>query len=187
MRAAEGDRSIAPVETGAFVRNGHYVSSDDSGVYAVRAFRGTVRRVGVEGRWTRVGEGGDETLVMGITADDGLESNLVQLTVTQAGWTVSKRRDGADPQVVVKGKFTPPLEVNRTYDFELDAADGTVTVRVPGTEKKAKLGTIGLLSGRAYWQHYSEPAEVPIGAKFCVDMVWVAEQGQPLTALPAGS
>ncbi|PRC42227.1 hypothetical protein C6A85_000000111580 [Mycobacterium sp. ITM-2017-0098] len=187
MRAALDGSSIAPVETGAFIRNGHYVSSDDSGVYAVRAFRSTVRRVGVEGRWTRVGGGGDETLVMGMAANDNLESNFVKLSVTPAGWAVSNRRDTGDPQVVVKGTFNPPLELNRTYQFELDAADGTVTVRVPGAEKKAKLGTIGLLSNRAYWQHYSEAAEIPIGAKFCIDMLWVAEQGQPLAAIPAAS
>ncbi|VEG52373.1 Uncharacterised protein [Mycolicibacterium aurum] len=186
MREAREDGSVLPAETGAFLRNGHYVSSDDSGVYAVRTFRDTVRRVGVEGRWTRIGEGGDETLIMGISADENLESNYVNFTVTPAGWVVSTRRDNADPRVVVKGSFSPPLELNRTYRFELDAADGTVTIRVPGAEKKAKLGTIGLLGDRAYWQHYSDPAEIPIGAKFCVDVLWAVEQDQPLTAIPVG-
>lgn len=186
MLGAQEGSAIVPVETGGFIRNGHYVSSDDSGVYAVRTFRDTVRRVGVEGRWTRVGEGGDESLVMGITANEDL-SNFVKLTVTQAGWAVTQRRGSAEAQVVVKGSFNPPLALNRTYQFELDAADGTVTVRVPGAEKKAKLGTIGLLSNSAYWQHYSEPAEIPIGAKFCIDVLWVAEQGQPLAAIPAAS
>ncbi len=182
-RGVQGE-AIDSVPTGAFIRDGHYVSSNDNGVYAVRTFRSTVRRVGAEGRWTRIGAGGDETFVMGIAASDDLTGNMVQLTVTPAGWTVSKRRGSIDPENVVTGKFSPPLELNRTYRFEMDTADGTVTVRVPGVEKTTKLGTIGLLSERAYWQHYSPPAELPIGAKFCIDMLWAAEQGQPLSPLP---
>lgn len=187
MRGIGDDGSLLPAESGAFIRDGHYVSSDDSGVYAVRTFRGTVRRVGTEGRWTRVGDGGDETLVMGIAATGNPGGDLVQLTVTKAGWAVSSRRGGGDPRSVVRGTFDPPLEENRTYQFEMDAADGTVTVRVPGAEKETKLGTIGLLSEQAYWQHYSAPNQIPIGAKFCIDNIWAAEQGQPLSPAPAPS
>lgn len=180
---AQGD-PIVPVQTGAFIRDGHYVSSNDSGVYAVRTFRSTVRRVGAEGRWTRIGAGGDETFVMGIAASDDLRGNMLQLTITPTGWAVTKRGGSVDPESVVTGKFDPPMELNRTYRFEMDAADGTVTVRVPGAEKTTKLGTIGLLGERAYWQHQSAQAELPIGAKFCIDMLWAAEQGQPLSPLP---
>lgn len=176
--------AMQPVETGAFLRNGHYVSSDDSGVYAVRTFRSTVRRVGTEGRWTRIGVGGDESLTMGIAASDRLDADLVELTVFPSGWEVSMRRGQMEPRVVVRGKFEAVLEANRTYRFEMDAADGTVTVRLPGVEKNAKLGTIGLLGKHAFWQHNSPSAELPIGVKFCIDMVWVAEQDQPLSPLP---
>jgi hypothetical protein len=188
MRGADDGGPILPGATGAFIRDGHYVSSDDSGVYAVRTFRSTVRRVGTEGRWTRVGDGGFETLVMGMAANDNMgSSDMVQLTVTPTNWVVSSRRGTVDPRNVARGKFNPPLELNRTYQFEMDAADGTVTVRVPGAEEKAKLGTIGLLSETAYWQHYSPPKEIPIGAKFCIDKLWVAEQDQPLSPIPLPS
>lgn len=186
LRAADPGDPATPVGTGAFIRDGHYVSSDNtSNVFAVQTLRGTVRRVGAEGRWTQVGDGGYETLVMGISADADLSRNLVQLTVSPVGWVLSSSRDTAAPQPLAKGEFNPPLAVNGTYRFEMDAADGSVTVRVPGAEKQVKVGTLGLLSERVYWQHVATPAELPIGQKFCVDLVWAAEQGQPLSAVPA--
>ncbi|CAA0111071.1 Uncharacterised protein [Mycolicibacterium vanbaalenii] len=185
MRRGEPANPALPVETGAFIRDGHFVSSDDTNVYAVQTLRGTVRRIGAEGRWTKVRNGGYETLVMGIAADDSLGRNLVQLTVSPASWRLSKHRDGDTPAQVAKGTFNPPLALNGTYRFEMDVADGSVTVRVPGVEKEVRVGTLGLLSENAFWQHVSTPKELPIGEKFCIDMVWAAEQGQPLTAIPA--
>lgn len=87
---------------------------------------------------------------------------------------------------VVGGKFDPPLEVDRAYRFEMDTADGTVTVRVPGVDRKYSVGTRGLLSDQAFWQLYSDPTERPIGAKFSIDAVWVGEQDQSLSPLPSG-
>ncbi|MDG4663618.1 hypothetical protein [Mycobacterium sp. 236(2023)] len=184
LQAAPAGKPLAPVSRGALIRDGHYVSSDDSNTYAVQILRGTVRRIGAEGRWTRVGEGGDETLIMGIAADGSLDQNQVQLTASPTTWEVRRFRDSATPQPVARGTFNPPLAVNGTYRFEMDVEDGSVTVRVPGVEEEVRLGTVGLLSEHAYWQHFSPPAEVPIGNKFCIDTVWAAEEGQPLSPVP---
>lgn len=140
MRRGEPGSPALPVETGAFIRDGHFVSSDDTNVYAVQTLRGTIRRIGAEGRWTKVRNGGYETLVMGIAADDSLGRNLVQLTVSPASWGLSRHRDGDTPAQVAKGTFSPPLALNGTYRFEMDVADGSVIVRVPGVEKEVRLG-----------------------------------------------
>ncbi|WP_133057320.1 hypothetical protein [Mycolicibacterium iranicum] len=185
LRGADPGKPALPVQKGAFIRDGHYVSSDDSNTYAVQTLRDVVRRVGAEGRWTKIGNGGYETLIMGIAADDSLNGNQLQLVITPAGWELRKHPDGDSSEAVGKASFDPPLAVNGTYRFEMDVEDESVTVRVAGVEKRVQVDTVGLLGERVYWQHYSAPDELPIGAKFCVDMVWAAEQGKPLSPVPA--
>jgi hypothetical protein len=183
MREIIEGNPILPPATDGFIKSGHYASASDQSVFALRNFRSTVRRVGAEARWTRVGDGAVESLVMAITANDLIMSVFVQLSVNPAGWAVSTRRIG-DFRRVMSGKFDPPLVLDREYRFEMDAADGSVTVRVPGDEKTGRVGTIGLLSERAYWRHAFAPTDRPIGVQFSANMVWAAEQGQPLSPIP---
>lgn len=181
---AGGGNPTLPPATDGFIENGRYTSAGDTGVYAVRSFRSTVHRVGAEASWERVSNGGAETLVMAVTGNDKITTDLVQLTVNPNGWAVSTRRDGGRVRRVFAGKFDPPLELDRQYRFEVDVADGSVTVRVPGAEEKRTVGTSGLLSERAFWRHVSAPTDRPVGVKASVNMVWVAEEGLPLVPTP---
>lgn len=179
----DGNPALVPTTDG-FIRDGQYASSGDVSVYALRKFRSDVRRIGAEARWMRVGDGAAETLMMAITANDNILSDLVQLSVSPTGWAVKTRRGNGKVRNVINGMFDRPLEFDRNYRFEMDAADGSVTVRVPGAERVAKVGTVGLISERAFWRHIP-PAVGPAGSKFTADMVWVAEQAQPLSPIPA--
>ena len=186
MRGAEiVANPILPPATDGLIRDGQFVASGDSSVYAVREFRGAVRRIGAEGRWTRVGNGGEETFVMAVSANEKLRTDMVHFSVTPTGWGVSTRRNGGVARYVIGGKFDPPLGLDHSYRFEMDIADGSVTVRVPGMERKGRAGTIGLVGNRAFWQLYPSPRQVPLGVKFSADMVWVAEENQPLSPLPS--
>lgn len=190
MRGAPiGDASLPPardgfVKSGQFAASGRYASAQDSSVYAVRTFDSTVRRVGGEVVWTRTGPGGSEMFAMAISANAALKSDVLQLTATVDRWAVTARRARGTERSVMGGKFDPPLELEKLHRFEMDAADESVTVRVPGTEKKAKTGTRGILGGQAFWQLFAAPKQVPIGEKLSINTVWVAEEGKPLFPLP---
>lgn len=186
MRGAEivGNPILPPTTDGSII-GGQFMASGDSSVYAVREFRSAVRRIGAEGRWTRVGNGGEETFVMAVSANEKLRTDMVHFAATPAGWGVTTRRNGGVARHVMGGKFHPPLDLNRSYRFEMDIADGSVTVRVPGMESTGKVGTIGLVGNRAFWQLYPSPSRIPLGVRYSADMVWVAEDNQPLTPLPS--
>lgn len=183
IRKAEEGNPEPPLATDGFISGGHYASAGLESVYAARTFRSTVRRVGAEARWTRIGDGSVETLVMAITANGQLMGDQVQLAAHPIGWVVSTRRNGQYRRVF-RGVFDPPLDLDREYRFEMDAADESVTVRIPGAERKANVGMLGLLSERAFWRYAFAPADRPIGVKVSANMVWVAEDGQSMTPLP---
>lgn len=188
LREVEGPETGKPhfvPATDGFIREGKFTSSTDESVYAWHSFRSVVRRIGVEAGWTRVGIGPAETFMLAIAANDQISSDLVQLVVSPGGWGVETRRGNGKFRTKLNGRFDPPLEVNRQYRFEMDAADGLVTVRVPGAEKTVNVGTLGLLGAHAFWRYVSAPNERPVGAKFTASMVWVAEEGQPLSPIPA--
>lgn len=191
MRGAADGKEVVPLATDGFIRSGHFASSglyaspNDSSVYAIRVFDETVRRIGAEGRWTRIGAGGKETLALAIAANDSVKTDLLQLTVRVDGWEVSARRGRDRRRTVMGGKFDPPLELDREYRFEMDAGIDEVTVRLPGVRRKGRVGTVGLLGNRAFWQLYAAPAALPMGEKVSVNMAWVAVDGQPISPLPA--
>ena len=186
MREADDGNPLLPPTADGFISDGHFISSSNRSIYAARTFRSVVRRVGAEGRWMPMGIGNegtrDEKLVMAITANDRLKSDVLQFATTPTGWEVSTRRGGGKFRREMSGTFIPPLERDREYRFEMDAMDSSVTVKMPGVERKGNVGTIGLLSDRAYWQ--LAPAEPPNGGTFAFNMVWAAEQDQVLTSLP---
>lgn len=187
MRESADYSPILPPTTDGLIADGHFVSSGSIPVYAARTFRSVLRRVGAEGRWTRAESnsagGSDEKLVIAITANDRLKSDLVQLVASPVGWEVATRRNGGTYRREMTGKFDPPLEFNREYRFEMDATNGSVTVRVPGTERKGNVGTAGLLSERGFWE-LASGKEQPSG-KFAYNAVWAGEQDQPMSPLPS--
>lgn len=181
---ADGDPSPAPGDFGS-VQGGKLIANGDGGLYAMRSFRSIVRRVGVTGGWTRNTAGGFETLVIGVPAKGEFAPGMVRLTVNPSRWALATRRGSERFEPIVGGKFDPALEVGREYRFEIDTADGTVAVRVPGTDRRYRVGTLGLLGDRAFWQVYSDPTQRPVGAKFGINSVWVAEQDQLLSPVPS--
>ncbi|WP_185294640.1 hypothetical protein [Mycolicibacterium litorale] len=180
------DNSALPLSaTDGFIRAGRYASASMTNVFAVRKFRSKVRRIGAEASWTRVGDGPAETLFMAISANEKITSDLVQLAVNPAEWEVSTRRNGHFWRVV-RGRFDPPLDLDRDYRFEMDAADGSITATLPNGVRTGRVGTSDLLSERAFWRHGFDPADPrPAGARFAANIVWVAEEGQTLVPVPS--
>jgi hypothetical protein len=72
--------------------------------------------------------------------------------------------------------------LDHDYQFEMEATDNTVTVRVPGSEVTKNAAIADLLGDRAFWQEYAKP--MPAGVVFDFDTVWAAEDGQPLFPVP---
>ena len=170
LRGPYVDTFPMPPATDGFIRGGRYTYSGDSVVYAVRQFDGTVRRVGAEGRWRQIGGGPETTLAMAITANDQLVNDMVHFTATRASWDVTFRRGGGAFEPILSGRFSPVLELDREYQFEIEATDNSVTVRVPGTEASKDVSTVGLLGDRAFWEQY--PNGAPVGTVLDIDAVW---------------
>lgn len=155
-----------PAATEGFIRNGGYTYAGDSVVNAARQFRATVRRMGTVGRFRQAREGNETTLAMAITANDRIITHMVHFAANRGTWELTVRRGGAF-EPVAKGQFTPALELDRDYEFEIEATDTAVTVRVPGDEVTENVSTVRLLSDRAFWEEYAKPA--PAGVVFDFD------------------
>lgn len=166
-----------PPATDGFLRDGHYTYAGASTVYAARQFRGTVRRMGTTGRWRQIGDGGETGVAMAISSNDRLITDMVHFAVNRSTWTLTVRHGGPF-EPVSRGDFSPPLELGRDYQFEIEATDTAVTVRVPGQEVTENVDTTGILGDRAFWEEYIKPP--PAGSVFDFDTVWAAEEGQPL-------
>lgn len=173
-----------PAATDGFIRGANYTYRGDSVVYAARQFRGTVRRMGTVGHWRQAREGNETTLAMAITVNDELITHMVHFAVNRSLWELTVRR-GGDFEPVASGQFSPALALGLDYQFEIEATENTVTVRVPGSEVTKEVSTAGLLGDRAFWEEYVKPA--PAGVVFDFETVWAAEDGeQPLpTATPS--
>lgn len=166
-----------PPAADGFIRDGHYTYAGNVAVYATRQFRAPVQRIGATGRWTQTRDGAETTMAMAITANSELVTNMVHFTANRAGWNLTVRR-GKGFEPVASGAFTPILALDTDYRFELEAHDGTVTVRVPGSEVTKPVDLTGIVGDRAFWEEY--PPTLPAGVVFDYDTVWAAEQGQPL-------
>jgi hypothetical protein len=160
-----------PSATDGFIRDGKYSYAGRSVVYAARQFRGTVRRMGTIGSWKQTSEGGETTLAMAITANDKLITHMVHFAANRSVWELTVRR-GGDFEPVASGQFSPILALDHEYQFEIEATDSTVTVRVPGSEVTKDVSTAGLLGDRAFWEEYIKPA--PAGVVFGFDTVWAS-------------
>jgi hypothetical protein len=166
-----------PAATDGFIRDGTYSYAGDSVVYAARQFRGTVKRMGSVGSWKQTRGGGETTLAMAITSNDALITHMVHFAANRSVWELTVRRGGAF-EPVASGRFSPTLALDHGYQFEIEAADNSVTVRVPGSEVTKNVPTDGLLGDRAFWEEYAKP--MPAGVVFDFDAVWAAEEGQTL-------
>ncbi|MGU3497940.1 hypothetical protein [Mycobacterium sp. C31M] len=168
-----------PAASDGYIADGNFTYTGGSMVYAVRQFDGPVRSIGAEARWRSVGTGTETTLAMGITANDLVVADMVHFVVNRSSWKVTLRRGAGSFEPVLGGRFTPILELDRDYRFEIEATDARITVRVPGTEESKDVPTAGLVGDRAFWEQY--PNGTPAGNVLDVDTVWATVEGQPLT------
>jgi len=138
--------------TDGFLEGGHYTYAGASGVYAVRKFGGPVRSMGAIGRFRSIRFGAESALAMAITPNDQLTADMLLFTAKRSGWNLIVRRAGGAYEAVAEGQFSPKLDLNRDYQFDFEATENTVTVRVPGDEETRDVSTAGLLGDRAFWQ-----------------------------------
>lgn len=178
LRGPYADGFPLPAATDGFISNGSYTYAGDSIVYAVRQFSSTVQRMGTVGRWRKTGDGAETTLAMAITANDQLITDVVHFTANRSDWELTVSRGSGSFEPVARGLFSPMLTLDSDYQFEFEATDDTLTVRVPGNEVTINVSTDGLLGDRAFWEEY--PSGTPAGVVFDFDTVWAAEDGQTL-------
>jgi hypothetical protein len=173
-----------PPATDGYIKNGRFTYNGVDPVYAVRTFQGTVQGVGARGSFRRIGGGYvHSAMSMAISANDQLVSDLLTFGATREGWSVKMRRANGPFVLVAQGAFSPVLELDRDYQFELSATDNAVTVRVPGSDEVTKkLSTRGLLGNIVNFQEH--PVRKPASDVFDFDAVWAIEAGQPLAPVP---
>lgn len=170
-----------PPATDGFIKDGHYTYAGNSIVYAVRKFGGTVRRIGAFGRWDRIRPGSETSFSLGLTPSDDLINNVVHLGANRETWKMTVRRNFGAFQTVAEGKFSPPLQLDRNYQFEFEIdGDSSVTVRVPGAEVTRSITMSGLFGNYAFWGEFVRPEELSAGIVFNFDTVWATEDGQPV-------
>jgi hypothetical protein len=174
-----------PAATDGFIKDGRFTYNGINPVYAVRQFEGSVRSVGTVGRFREVGSSYAQTAFsMSIVPNDQILTDMLTFVATRSGWNVKIRRANGPFDEVAQGDFSPALELDRDYQFELRATDSTVTVQVPGSEEVTKdVSTAGLLGNRASFQEH--PVRTPTGDVFDFNTVWATEDGKPLVAVPA--
>ncbi|MBB2991286.1 hypothetical protein FHR72_002770 [Mycolicibacterium iranicum] len=181
LRGAEpptSARALINQAQDGFISSGRFTYAGKDVVSAMRQFRGKVLRVGAFGRWTRAQRGAESTMAIAITPTERLTYDMVHLAVNRSVWELTVRRRGGPLESVATGQFSPILAIDREYQFEVEADERSVTVRVPGREITQKVALSGLLGDHAYWQQY--PDRKPAGVVFAFDSVWAAEAGHTL-------
>jgi hypothetical protein len=169
MRGAYAGHFPLPAATDGFIKDGSYTYAGDSVVYAVQKLPGTIQTMSSVGKFRKIGTGADTTLAMAITANDLLVSDMVHFVANRSVWNLTVRRAGGAFEPVANGEFSPPLQFDQQYRFELEATDKTVTVKVPGAEITKDVSTAGLLGDHAFWEEY--PISKPVGVVFDFDTV----------------
>ncbi len=159
-----------PEASDGYIHDGRFTYSGRSMVYAIRQFRGVVNRMGAVGRWRQIGSGAETTLAMGISSNDLVVADMIHFVANRSSWKLTFRRGGGAFEPILSGRFSPVLELDREYQFEIEATDNSVTVRVPGTEASKDVSTVGLLGDRAFWEQY--PNGAPVGTVLDIDAVW---------------
>lgn len=174
-----------PGATDGFVRNGAFTYAGDSVVRAVRHFRGALQALGAVGLWHQVRDGSVETTAtMAITPNDNIISDMVQFSVNRSTWKLVTRRDNGGFDPIASGQFSPILNLDQPYTFELDVSvPGQITLKLPDDQIVTRNADItGLDGDTAFWELY--PMTTPASVVFGYDKVWAAEAGVP--ALSAG-
>ena len=126
----------------------------------------------------KTGDGAETTLAMAITANDQLVTDRVKITANRSDWELTVSCGSGSVEPIAKGLFSPMLTSDSYYQFELEATNDTLTVRVPGNDVTINVSTDGLLGERAFWEQ--SPISTPAGVVFDLDTVWAAEEGQAL-------
>ncbi len=172
MRGAYRREYTLPPASDGFIKDGKYTYAGDSIVYAVRQFPEIMRSAGTEGMWTKVRDGATTTIGVVLTANDRIISDMVHFTANREKWSLSTRRDSGEFIYIARGNFYPPLELDRSYRFEIRATDDSVVVDVPGHTETVMVSTAGLLGDRVFWEEYFARESGPAGTVFNFDKVW---------------
>lgn len=161
-----------------FIREGRYTYAGSNVVYAIRKFRGLVRKMGAVGRFRKIGWGAETAFSMATGPDDMAFADMVHLVAERSRWIIELRHANGPFTPIAQGRFSPVLELDQDYEFEFEMTDNAVTVRVPGAEVTKDVDVSTLLGEAGFWQQY--PLRKPAGVVFDFDQVWALEDGQPL-------
>lgn len=172
LHGAYVDKFPLPPATDGFLKGGHFTYAGNSTVYAARQFNGTVRRLGTEGYWQQIREGGETSIAMAISASDLLVTDMVHFAANRSVWDLTVRRGNGGFEPVASGKFNPTLKLGQKYEFEIQVTDSTITVKAPNTEVTHPIETTGLIGPHAFWEEFPNGGRA--GTVFNFDSIWAA-------------
>lgn len=169
-----------PAASDGFIRTGHYTYAGLSSVYAVKQLGGPVSQIGARGRWTQAGRGSETTMSMAMSPNDLLVTDVVQLAINRSVWELTVRRGNGQIKRVAGGQFSPILQLDHDYQFDMDITDSEVTIRVPNgaaakeivSSHKAEIAD--LRGDRVFWGE--DPNGKKAGVVFDFDTVWATKQ-----------
>jgi hypothetical protein len=171
MRAGYVDRYPMPAATDGYLRDGVFTYAGDDTVYATRRFPNPVQEIGTTGRWRKARDGAETTIAMAISSNDKLVNDMVHFAANRSTWELTVRRGGPF-EPVAKGRFDPPLSMDRDYTFAMRATPTDITVEIPGADPiTTPVDTAGLTGEWVFWEEYIKPP--PAGTVFDFDTVWV--------------
>lgn len=180
LRGPVVGQDVPPPATDGFIRAGRYSYAGTSVVTAARQFRSAVRAIGASGRWTQTADGSETTMVMAISANEKLVSDMLHFAATRTGWELTSRRNGGPFRTIAKGSYRSKLQLDQEYRFELEVSDSMVTIRTPDKEITRSVASTEFLGIYAFWEEYPRnfPRNLPAGIVFQFDRVWAVEEGQ---------
>lgn len=171
MRAGYVDRYPMPAATDGFIRDGAFTYAGKDTVYATRQFPHPVQEAGTTGRWRKLRDGDETTIAMAISSNDKLVNDMVHFAANRSTWELTVRRGGPF-EPVTKGRFNPPLDLDRDYTFTMKTTPTDITIQIPGAEPiTTPVDTSGLTGPWVFWEEYIKPP--PAGTVFDFDTVWI--------------
>ncbi|BBY78775.1 hypothetical protein MPRF_56740 [Mycolicibacterium parafortuitum] len=119
-----------------------------------------------------------------LTPNDRIVVNVVHFAANRRTWNLAVR--GLDGQLKYEAKreIIPPLELDRSYVFELEVRGRFVDVRVANTFETVEAPrAAGLVGDRGVWGQFKK-GKAPAGELFHFETVWARVDGERTAPVP---
>ncbi len=168
--------------TDGYIKDGSFTYAGKGDAIAVRQFRGALRSIGAEGRFSRINPTRpDTTMMIGTGGDNDLETDIVVFLANRTSWELRSRLVKGTLKTVAAGNFAHPLELDHPYKFILSCTGDHVTVEAPGLTISKPLPRPITPGVYGFWRE--SPNRIPAGEVFDFDKVWALEDGVATTPM----